>query len=152
MSEKIRVLCLTYEYDNILMWSYYSQSHKGYCFEFSHQNLINKIKKLGISGLCIYEEINYSSTRLLLKNKVSTFSYTDLKYYIVVISTKYLVWKYEKEYSFIIISKNFKQDFRKIKSNIQKIYEGCLGDSSDIYDNKGKRLKTIKLSKDDVEL
>lgn len=73
MSEKIRVLCLTYEYDNILMWSYYSQSHKGYCFEFSHQNLINKIKSLIYQAYVFMRRLIIAQQDYFLKIKFLLF-------------------------------------------------------------------------------
>lgn len=106
MRDKFRVLCLTHQYDNILMWSYYSQSHKGYCFQFSYNDLIDEISNIKVSGLCIYGKVNYNKKRPPQKSKVNYFSFTDLKFYINAIFTKYLEWKHEKEFRFVIVSQN----------------------------------------------
>jgi len=168
MRDKFRVLCLTHQYDNILMWSYYSQSHKGYCFQFSYNDLIDKIKKIKVSGLCIYGGVNYNKKRPPQKSKVNYFSFTDLKFYINATFTKYLEWRHEKEYRFVIISQNFIKEndesevkkadieekngkFVTIKADIKKIYEGCLGDGKSIYNSQNVILNTVRLSKDDVK-
>lgn len=151
MSEKFRVLCLTHQHDNILMWSYYSQSHQGYCFQLSYQNLIDEIKRIDVSGLCIYGKLNYNQKRPAQKSKVNYFSFTDLKFYIDAIFTKYLEWKHEKEYRFVIISQQLTNDFVPVQVSIEKIYEGCLGDGNSVYNSGKEMLKTTKLSKDDIE-
>lgn len=167
MRDKFRVLCLTHQYDNILMWSYYSQNHKGYCFQFSYNDLIDEINKIEVSGLCIYGGVNYNKKRPPQKSKVNYFSFTDLKFYINATFTKYLEWRHEKEYRFVIISQNFikendeseekKSDIEKkdrfvtIKADIKKIYEGCLGDGKSIYNSQNVILNTVRLSKDDVK-
>lgn len=47
-NELIGVLCLTEKKDNLLMWSHYANSHKGFCIKFdaSHEFLIKREVKV----------------------------------------------------------------------------------------------------------
>lgn len=149
MSDKFRVLCLTHEHDNILMWSYYAENHTGYCFEFLFNDLIEKIKKLSIKGLCIYGDLKYDNKRPKQKTQVNYFSFTDLNFYIDAAFTKYSEWKHEKESRFAIISSHLKDDFISVLIDINKIYGGCKGSGGSINSN-GKILNVDKLIKDNL--
>lgn len=153
MSDRFRVLCLTHEYDNILMWSYYSENHTGYCFEYLFSNIVSAINNLNntISGLCIYGDLDYKNKRPKQKSQVNTFSFSDLKFYIDASFTKYDEWKHERESRFVILSDSLKEDFVQLDLDIHRIYEGCLGDGKAIFNSSGKPLKAKLLLKDDVE-
>lgn len=151
MGECFRVLCLTHKYNNILMWSYYSQNHQGYCFEYSPINLVHAIKNIPISGICIYGDLNYSSSRPIQKSQVDYFSYTDLKFYINATFTKYCEWSHEDECRFVCISSEYNESFITIQANIERVYEGCQGDCSAIYNSQDEQLEVIQLSKDRQE-
>ena len=152
MMDKFRVLCLTNDYKNILMWSYYGQNHSGYSFQYMYSDLIKVINKINLNGLCIYGEVDYKSKRPPQKSSQSIFSFTNLKFYIDAIFTKYEEWKHEKEHRFVIISSSNIDPFIEIKADIIRVYNGCLGDGKDIYDSNGNKLpSTIKLLKDSCE-
>ena len=150
MSDKFRVLCLTHEHDNILMWSYYSENHTGYCFEFLFNDLIREINKLPIKGLCVYGNLKYDSKRPEQKSQVNYFSFTDLNFYIDAVFTKYSEWEHEKESRFVIISPYSKDDFISLSLKINKIYEGCEGNGEKIYDSSKNILTVSRLFKDDI--
>jgi hypothetical protein len=146
ISDVFRVLCMTPMYDNILMWSYYADSHKGYCFEFEMNELIYKTIGLKVNGICIYGEVKYSVKRPPHKSPVNNFSYTNLNFYINSIFTKYKEWEHEREKRFIVISRNFTSEFIDLQSDIQKVYGGCNSTKSAI-NNTNKTINVHKLSK-----
>lgn len=151
MSERFRILCLTHKYNNILMWSYYSQNHQGYCFGYSVGNLIDSIKQISISGICIYGELYYTLTRPPQRSRRDQFSFSDMKFYIDATFTKYSEWSHEDECRFVILSEEHNEDYININVNIDSIYEGCEGDNSSIPNSQGRLLESMQLSKDENE-
>lgn len=151
MSERFRILCLTHKYNNILMWSYYSQNHEGYCFGYSVGNLIDSIKQISISGICIYGELYYTLTRPSQRSRRDQFSFSDMKFYIDATFTKYSEWSHEDECRFVILSEEHNEDYININVNIESIYEGCKGNNSPIFNSQEEQLETIQLSMDESE-
>lgn len=147
MSDKFRALCLIQDYKNILMWSYYAQNHEGYCFGFNTDSIINEIKKLGNTGLCMYGSIDYKKTRPPQKARVKEFSFTDLKFYIDVVFTKYEKWSHECEVRFVIVSSDIKEDFIKIKPEIEKVYQGCKAKLKENISSRQGEIRVTKLYK-----
>ncbi len=150
MSDKFRVLCLAKQHDNILMWSYYSDSHTGYCFEYPASCLTEAIENLKIKGLCVFGDVDYKDVRPKQKSTQDVFSFTDINFYIDAVFTKYTDWNHERECRFVIISKNCYDDFVEISSQINSIYEGCLGERLPIYNSDDRELKTIGLTKSET--
>ncbi len=153
MSDKFRVLCLTTQYDNILMWSYYSNNHKGYCFEYVIHTLLDQIKRNNLKGLCVFGNVTYSDKRPAQKSEVDRFSFTDLDHYIRAVFTKYKRWEHEDECRFVIISNNF-ADYKEsvqISTTIDRVYVGCLGEELKESQNDARKLEVIKLLKDNKE-
>lgn len=158
MSEKFRILCLTHKYDNILMWSYYAQSHTGFCFRFSYSDLFSKINSEERDGLCIYGKVEYKSIRPSPKNKVEKYSYTDMKFYVAAAFIKYDKWQHEEEVRFVIMSESMKEsriedkeeEFIGLKADIQRVYVGCSSDKNAIKkaEKRYSKSEVIKLSKD----
>lgn len=148
MRDRFRVLCLTPNYKNILMWSYYSQNHEGYCFPYYNQNIVEKVKALNIPGVCIFGNVKYKDKRPPQKKSVCSFSFTDLVFYIDATFTKYKKWKHEQEFRFVIFSKDEMKDFEEIELDVSLIYEGCQGAKVAVSNSLGKELKIIKLIKD----
>lgn len=151
LKDNFRVLCITQQYDNILMWSYYATNHTGFCFQYSYDNLIDLITDLPLSGICIFGKIDYNLTRPAQKTRVNRFSYTDLKFYIDAVFTKFKEWEHEREYRFVIISDKIPQsdDAISINSNITRIYKGCSSNANNLpTKSDGTHLPTIQLYKD----
>lgn len=146
-----RVLCLTSDNDNILMWSYYSTDHKGYCFEYDNNSIFKQIKNLKIPGICIFGDVNYELKRPNPKSPVSKFSYTDLKHYIDVAFTKYKKWEHEKECRFLIISKAKMEDFIQINPKVNAIYLGSEGKTMNIPNINQEKIEIIRIKKDPDE-
>ncbi|HFD7175496.1 DUF2971 domain-containing protein [Morganella morganii] len=91
-----RVLCVTSDYDNTLMWAHYADQHRGCVFEFEnlyettpgklHQGNVQYIKELKSST---------SAIELLLYGETETINKALIK---DVFFSKKLEWSYEKEY------------------------------------------------------
>lgn len=143
MKNIFRVLCLTEDFKNILMWSYYADSHKGYCFEYDTKEINKSIQDSEKDGLCIIGNVNYTDKRPESKREVSKFSYTDIKFYIDASFNKFSNWSHEKEFRYVIISKDTDvDDYLNFTIPVNNIYEGIEGD-----DEKIDKSKNIKLSK-----
>lgn len=79
--------CLTQDETNFLMWSYYSNSHKGFCVGFNTEKLI-RLKLFSLGGKVLY------------KNqfpKIPLFNNED-SFFLNIFFTKSKVWKHENEY------------------------------------------------------
>lgn len=129
-----RTLCLTKEYNNILMWSHYGSEHKGYCYGYEFDdickilfssNFIYLGKKETISGLVVVGNVIYSAKRPNQRAKQFNFSWTDINHYINACFTKFKDWKYEKEVRFVIMSDQVMPDFLGINPKVIKKYRGC---------------------------
>ncbi|HHQ4317735.1 DUF2971 domain-containing protein [Clostridium perfringens] len=111
--------------DNILMWSHYSNCHKGFCIEYDFEQLIKK-------RAMIFPIIYSKKVPDIDKSHIGNSRYSR-------IYTKSLDWEYEKEWRFISIG-----DSEGVNLRIDKpkaIYLGC---------NITKRLEEdlIKICKD----
>jgi hypothetical protein len=91
-NELIGVLCLTEKRDNLLMWSHYADSHKGFCIKFdTSHNFFNK-KRTEQDEFYHLRKVEYFENR---PNKtMSEMSGVDLLLH------KSDVWSYEKEWRF----------------------------------------------------
>ncbi len=82
MMDFFRVFCFTHAADNILMWSYYANSHAGYALEYSYASLLDKIHSLKVDGLCVYGPVEYIDKRPNTRSNSNQFSYSNLNFYI----------------------------------------------------------------------
>lgn len=82
------IFSLTKKEDNLLMWSYYADSHKGICIGFDSEKLYNAT--LGTIGPVTYSED-------LPQKRISDISNIH-PFYERLISTKSKDWQHEKEY------------------------------------------------------
>ena len=153
MQDLFRVLCLTPEHKNILMWSYYAENHKGFCFQYDMSDLIEQIKKIEHNGICIMGNVRYSSIRPKQKAPSNQFSFTDISFYIDAAFTKFEEWKHEREYRFVLISNQLKHKgtFIPFQAMIEKAYEGVQGRVGYVEDSHHVRMPSIPLFKDDVK-
>ncbi|WP_053979998.1 DUF2971 domain-containing protein [Marinagarivorans algicola] len=89
-AEDLRVLCLTKNPDNLLMWSHYAGQHKGCCFEF---DLRYDFEKSGLNSgdNWVPMAVCYKADR----PQLSPFAKGRMK---DAILTKSIEWKYEKEW------------------------------------------------------
>jgi hypothetical protein len=88
LNKKVGILSLTAHRDNVVMWSHYSNSHKGYCIGFNSKILFNNPDHFGCGGQVIYakEFPEILPTEDLVQQMVKqTYIKSDM-------------WEYEKEY------------------------------------------------------
>ncbi|WP_232474446.1 DUF2971 domain-containing protein [Brachyspira pilosicoli] len=91
--ERIKVACLTTHNDNTLMWSHYSDKHKGICIEYDISQLQN-------NNNFILKKIDYNLSMLLfdLKNEILLDNNKSIKSIIDLFTVKSKEWEYEDEY------------------------------------------------------
>lgn len=87
--DKLGILCLTQDKENLLMWAHYADEHKGVCLEFD-------IMK-DLHTFCFPKKVDYSDDYLEIDFFNNPSSVTD------VIFHKSKVWEYEKEYRVVEI-------------------------------------------------
>jgi hypothetical protein len=86
LSKTVGIICLSKNWDEILMWSHYANSHTGIClgFEIEEANLM---------------EVNYQERRLTLADlgidSIAEFGEPEMR---KLLLTKFKTWTYESEY------------------------------------------------------
>lgn len=102
---------------SILMWSHYSNYHKGYCIGFNTKEIIKHYGKIGkVLYRTKYPEIKPKITRNDPDYMFKSFTETHTKAY---------PWRYEHEYRFMktIFPDKFTSETRKVK-----IEESCFSE------------------------
>lgn len=123
MINKIKICSLSSEYDNFLMWSHYSNEHKGICIAYD----ISKIKEYNKT---ILKKVIYTKKIQIYKPYNHIFENTILNEennFISLFYLKHKNWKYEKEYRIITY-----EDYDFINLPIKAIYFGMNADISRI--------------------
>lgn len=145
--DKIKICSLSSEYDNFLMWSHYSNKHRGICIAYD----ISKIRKYNKT---ILKKVIYSKKIQIYKPYNHIFENSILNEENNFISLFYLKhenWKYEKEYR--IITYEY-YDF--INLPIKSIYFGMNADINHInlVKNfiKGKDIELYKMKPNENNL
>lgn len=85
------VYCLTPDSKNFLMWSYYANSHKGFCVGYHSHYL------LGTELFSIGGKVDYRSDF----PKLPLFPSENDHIFLNIFYTKWKIWKHEKEYRLI---------------------------------------------------
>lgn len=85
------IYCLTPNENNLLMWSYYSNSHKGFCIGYNTSYLV-KCGLFGMGGQVIYDD-NFPKLPLFLTENDFPF--------LNILFTKWNIWNHENEYRLI---------------------------------------------------
>lgn len=86
--QEVRISCFTVDPKNLLFWSHYANSHKGFCLQFKTQNLpISSAFKVKYQDE--YPEIQYPHEH-------------DLDRFIPIL-TKSKHWKYEEEFRTLLV-------------------------------------------------
>lgn len=130
-----RVLCLTSKFDNILMWSYYGNDHKGFCYGYDKNDILNNLEKM-YSGICFIGKILYDIKRPKYKVTKRMSAVDTIIFLIKVLFTKYEGWSHEDEYRIVILNDDNLNDtqlsglagssnYFTIKSTILSKYYGC---------------------------
>lgn len=147
-SNIFKIFCTTGESKDIIMWSYYGYGHKGCCLEYSKLDIIQQLTDLKMDGFCICGNVKYSVKRPKYRFNSKELTYSMLKKYIDCVFTKAQQWKHEKEYRFVIVSKDIK-NVVSLKVPIKKIYCGCKNEAfrSSYYNG----VEYVKITDDKTE-
>jgi hypothetical protein len=134
------VCCFSEIYDNILMWSHYSDKHKGLCIGFDLNLLMDKDD--------MYERVRYTNDIIpmnLLEEQVKAIEHWAL--------TKSSIWSYEKEIRNVI--QNYSTNILRFNENcIKEIYFGCRFSEKEVNEFRIKyfdKLKHVQLYKIGIE-
>ena len=92
------ILCMSEINDNLLMWSHYSDKHRGFCLRFPTDGIFNNSWK-----------VNYTSTF----PTINYFQHSLDELTRMVLLTKADVWSYEQEWR--ILQRNIKPGLRTFK-------------------------------------
>lgn len=101
INEKIGVLSLTKTKKTILLWSHYSDQHKGICIGYSKKILLSHLtNEYNTSAKIFYDiDVDYSTEYpLIIPNK----DLTPEQYFKIPLGTKSSEWSYEDEYRILL--------------------------------------------------
>lgn len=124
--KKSRVACFSRNFNNVLMWSHYSNKHSGVVLGYNCNDLLDKKEKI------VGSDIDYR----IKKRKLDAGNYAgpiektlESDYTAIKLFTKHPSWSYEEE--FRLLSHNDKNGEHSIsKNSIKEIYFGCKMDIS----------------------
>jgi hypothetical protein len=102
----ILISCFSKSPEKLLMWSHYTNSHKGLCFEF----FIDRQVRFKSFGEVLPLEVNYKSLQKITKYKDS-----DPNYLIDWVTTKSDQWSYEMEVRWILMNVIYGKDYVDIE-------------------------------------
>lgn len=139
--DRIGICCLSMTPDNILMWSHYSDHHKGIVVEFdTHQDRyseLSDIEKNLLGEQVLYQEF---MPKVSLRNSQDGFSAVQ-----DALLTKSPSWEYEKEFRVIAIN-NGPGIYRFDHSLISRVIVGVKM-TNENFEDVIKRVEQINLSK-----
>lgn len=154
LSDLFRVFCVAPTNDNILMWSYYSTNHKGFCMEYEKKDIIDSIDKSMIDGLCIVGQVDYKDKRPKQIARNNNINYSEILFYINAAFTKFSEWKHEREYRYVLISNSFSSASPYVTFNVPliQVFGGCKGTTTSVQTtNPGVVLNVHKMVKHPTE-
>ena len=124
MFEKIRIACFSTDPCNMLLYSHYTNSHKGICIEYDFKNFNGDNQAL--LKMDYKEGIKIDENTLQIIALLSTNDKKQITSFLDLFRTKQTCWKYEKEYRVITY------DVKKIMLPIKAIYFGKEMEDHDI--------------------
>lgn len=104
--ERILISCFSKSPEKLLMWSYYTNSHQGLCFQFFSKGQ----ERFKSFGKVLPLEVNYRSLQEMIKYKD-----TDPHYLIDWVITKSEKWGDEEEVRWILMDVNLESAYVDIK-------------------------------------
>lgn len=113
VNDKFGIYSLSKEYDNLLMWSHYADSHQGFCIGLDTKILYNNVPLL---AQVIYDPNNKYPEIGLFDESIESF--------IRLFITKSKCWSYENEYRFIYLDHS-KYSLKIENECIKQIFLGC---------------------------
>ena len=136
MSELIGVLCLTEDFDNELLWSHYSDSHKGFCLEFKNEQELSNIVRT--------RKVIYQNQRHI---QLDFCSRNVLRSYEKLVFTKGKIWDYEKEWRIVYDIGNKTYPF---PGKLTKVIFGCKTEDLNIKFVMNKFGDSVKYKKMEI--
>lgn len=125
--DRVGILCLTHEHSDILMWSHYADSHRGFCMIFNKEALKQYIEKINSKKRRYYfqlvdyrdEYLTYDDFLDGLENNQKAIKQTLFR--------KALHWQYEQEWRLVCIPSHYKfhQELKLPEDVIHGIIFGC---------------------------
>ncbi len=110
------VFCLTPNHSNFLMWSYYAESHSGFCVGYDTKKVVSSLL-FAMGGL-----VNYTTEipryRLFPKYEEEEGAFSKIFY------AKSKVWEHEDEYRLLHIYKNGKTH-KIVPEFVSEVIIGC---------------------------
>ena len=107
VQRKLGICCLSARRDDLLMWSHYSDSHKGFCVGIALSKLGDLQEKLakpqnGRGEFLDLIKVNYKDEMPQI-DFISAMLYDreDHNYFYTMMGTKYSAWEYEEEYRLV---------------------------------------------------
>lgn len=148
-----RILCVAPSPYEILMWSYYSTDHKGYCIEYNEKDILNKILDAEIDGLCIIGNVDYVKKRPPQKSKLNSISFTEVAFYIKAAFSKFQEWSHEKEYRYVMLSDSFAKTlpYYSVQIPVSNIYCGICWQGTIPVDSAGNSINPLMVTKDSLD-
>lgn len=100
---QIGIFCLAGNKSNILLWSHYSNSHKGFCVGFNKEELIKNIKEewMKIKNPPISNDIKYQIDypQIIPDSLINVKDFVEKPLF-----TKSIVWSYEEEFRIVLLT------------------------------------------------
>lgn len=120
-AQTIALCSFTEENDNNLMWSHYTNNHKGICVEYKPE-LFEYLKTL--KGYFVFWKVNYSEEPPIVKGL------DDIKLKVEkIIFNKQLEWKYESERRIVFFSDKDTEYIPIDRKFIKAVYIGSRADT-----------------------
>lgn len=162
-----RIFCSTDNYDNLLMWAHYGDSHKGVCIEYNTDSIITDIETAMDNhgyDLIIVGNVIYSKRRKKLPPVKNLFSISNIKNLVEAAFWKDKHWEYENEFRFVIADfnsfKNLPRKYGKqisgitVKGDIDNIFLGVNNTKKSLFRryHNNQKIHQLKLSKNKYEV
>ena len=110
----VRIACFSEVKDSILMWSHYSDNHRGYCLQYDTQKLLDNSEKLFLP--IVYSKLRYEAS-MCLATRNRNIALNPVLF-------KATEWHYEKEWRMFAVNEN-SNIYANLKGSISAIYLGA---------------------------
>jgi hypothetical protein len=143
---QIGIFSTTLIKNNILLWSHYANSHKGFCVGFNKNLLIDNIRDSWnrIKLPPTYRSVNYEANypEIIPNSKINDKNFVENPMFV-----KFKDWEHEKEYRIILLSTGSVK-FKVKKETISEINLGCEMESNhkiSIIEEVRRNLPKVKI-------
>jgi len=159
INKRIGILCLSKRHDSVLMWSHYTDSHRGFLLGFDSNHHFFKKQDTDDAEIGDLREVKYSQDRPII-------SLNEIKVTTDLFEHKNIEWKYEQEMRLIrnLKNKSYVKEGQEHKIFLFDIPKECIssvifgmecspqlqGEIEDLI-NKDIDLKSVKLYKAEMD-